>query len=157
MKLKELAQLILDTHHADMKAKVPPLAAKIEALRNQKKGDEQVERLYRSFFRLKADIESHLWKEEMILFPMIMQMDESGSAPTGCGIQGPVTQMNHEHAEVKLMLAEITDATKRIGGLDPEITTGCDWVNTDLYEHIRKEEEELFPGALKACGATLSA
>lgn len=156
MTLRQQIQIILDTHHADTKQKLPELAARIEALRKTRSGDQQTERLVRAFMQIKAEMESHMMKEEMILFPMI-ERAEAGMGMMGCGVQGPVSQMLYEHREAKNLLLEMTDAVKRIDGIDPEIAAGVTWLNDDLYEHIRKEEEELFPGALKACGVGMEA
>lgn len=153
MTLTEQVRTILDMHHATEKEKLQSLAQQIEALKQARGADEQVMRLYRSFFQLKAEMDNHMMKEEMILFPMIERSEAtSGAAMMGCGVQGPISQMLYEHREAKELLLQITDATKRIDGIDQGLSADVTWLNDDLYEHIRKEEEELFPGALRLCG-----
>lgn len=157
MTLTEQVQNILDTHHAPTKAKLPAIATRIAALRQSRNGDAHVERLARSFAQIKAEMESHMMKEEMILFPMIGRIEASGSVGlSGCGVEGPINQMNYEHREAKMLLLEMTDAVNRITGIDSEIRAEVAWLNVDLYEHIRKEEEELFPSALKASGVAVA-
>jgi iron-sulfur cluster repair protein YtfE (RIC family) len=97
-------------------------------------------------------------KEECILFPAIEQMEreqEGGPAASaaGCGLEGPIAQMRFEHRSAVQLLEQLRPCA---AGL--EAVAGSSWrrrfaeLADDLGEHIRLEEEELFPLAHRLAG-----
>lgn len=133
------ARDILDTHHALLKRELPRLEA---AFKDAPLG------LRQPFERLCRTMESHLMKEEQILFPAIFELCERGEM-VGCGLYGPIRQMEHEHQEIRAIEAELRGAARHAGALERDLVALLD----DLAEHARKEDEELFPAALTAMEA----
>ncbi len=132
--LSALAQQILDTHHALLKRELPRLEAAF------RQGDPA---LRRPFERLCRTLEAHLQKEEQILFPAILALCARGEL-SGCGVLGPIRQMEHEHEEIRAIEAELRQAAALAGPLEADLVALLD----DLAQHARTEDEALFPAAL---------
>jgi regulator of cell morphogenesis and NO signaling len=94
--------------------------------------------------RLTAELDSHMQKEEQILFPMM----RAGRHPM---IGGPIGMMRREHVEHGRQVAELTALTG--GFVPPEdacgtwhaLYTGLRKLADDLIEHIHTENSFLFP------------
>ncbi|MFN7143705.1 MAG: hemerythrin domain-containing protein [Myxococcota bacterium] len=130
-----LARAILDTHHALLKRELPLLEV---GLRD---ADPAVRV---PFGKLKRVLDEHLMKEEAILFPMILALCE-GNGGGGCGVHGPIAQMQHEHETIRALEEELRTERARAGTLGPDLLRLLD----DLAEHAAKEDEALFPAALR--------
>ncbi|WP_073974721.1 hemerythrin domain-containing protein [Erythrobacter donghaensis] len=79
---------------------------------------------------IKHMITKHALQEENVIYPMIAR--EAADA-TG--------ELNKEHGEVKAMLFELT----RMDKADPGFATTLAQLRSALEEHMREEEDELFP------------
>jgi regulator of cell morphogenesis and NO signaling len=107
-----------------------------------------------------AELTSHMMKEEMVLFPYIMKMEqarESGrpapAAPFGT-VGNPVQMMEMEHEASGNALKELRSLTGNYA--PPE--DACFSYNTlfaalkdfeaDLHQHIHLENNVLFPRAI---------
>lgn len=132
--LSALAQRILDTHHALLRRELPRLEA---ALRGGPPS------LRAPFTHLKDLLDSHLMKEEQILFPAIFAIAR-GEEPMGCGLGGPIDQMQHEHEQIRLLETALREAARDAGPLEQDLLTLLD----DLSLHADTEDEQLFPAAL---------
>ncbi len=98
-------------------------------------------------FRLKkmhGELEAHMKREELILFPM-MRQGLFGR------LSGPIAQMRLDHEEHDAMLGELKALT---GAFHPPagacgtwqaLYRGLDKLCTDLQEHIAIENDILFP------------
>lgn len=84
---------------------------------------------------LKHMIAKHAIEEENVIYPMLRRDDESGAVP----------DLHKEHGEIKAMLFELSDMEKA----DPGFSTLLQRLRGTLEEHMREEEEVLFP-ALRA-------
>lgn len=138
-----LANTILETHHAFLHRELPRLAA---ALRDAKP------QVRVPFGHLCRTMESHMMKEEQILFPAIIALAESGEM-SGCGVSGPIAQMCAEHDEIRTLETALRAASRAAGPLENDLLCLLD----DLAEHARKEDEELFPAALALAGVAVDA
>ncbi|MES2642375.1 MAG: hemerythrin domain-containing protein [Myxococcota bacterium] len=130
-----LAQSILDTHHALLHRELPRLAAAFR---------ERPKELRAPFMRLKQVMDEHMMKEERILFPMIITLGEGGPNG-GCGVDGPIAQMGAEHTGIRLLEDELRGVASLAGDEEEALMALLD----DLSEHARKEDELLFPSALR--------
>ncbi len=100
-----------------------------------------------AFVRLADDLDPHMQKEEMILFPAIRKADQDF-------LEGPIRVMGIEHVQVKKILDELRTLTA--GYVAPADATadhhalfaGLGNLQADLVEHIRLEDEVLFPRAM---------
>jgi regulator of cell morphogenesis and NO signaling len=161
--LKELIDHIINEHHAFLKKELPRLKGLREKVyrAHQQKHGPMLESVGRIFQKLRTDIEMHLAKEEQILFPAIKQIEnyieQGGSEPEmHCGsITNPISQMEYEHEVAGSLLAEIrkstsdyeppTDACESFKAL----YDGLRELQDNLHEHIHKENNILFPKAVK--------
>ncbi len=131
----ELAQSILDSHHALLRRELPRLA---EALAGAPP------RLRVPFQHLRRVMDDHMAKEENILFPAILALAR-GEAAGGCGVGGPIAQMMAEHDEIRTLEEALRSASREAGPLEPSLLALLD----DLGVHAAKEDELLFPAALE--------
>lgn len=129
-----LAQHILDTHHALLKRELPRLG---DFLR----GHDPAVRI--PFAKLRMLLDEHLFKEEQILFPMILALD-AGPGGAGCGVDGPIAQMRSEHDLIRGLEHEL----RRVAHLADAERGALIALLDDLAEHARREDEELFPRAI---------
>jgi regulator of cell morphogenesis and NO signaling len=161
-RLEALCGKIRDTHHVYLKENLPRLAALIvwENGKIDPSARGAMKTIAEGFRALSGEITAHLMKEEQILFPTIIKVERAlaGDPDAGrdihCGVSPPVRQMIFEHDGAKKLLREIKTASGAIrgrGGYVPEeLLSGLAQLDADLTEHIRKEEEELFPAAIRA-------
>jgi regulator of cell morphogenesis and NO signaling len=161
-RLEALCGKIRDTHHVYLKENLPRLAALIvwENGKIDPSARGAMKTIAEGFRALSGEITAHLMKEEQILFPTIIKVERAlaGDPDAGrdihCGVSPPVRQMIFEHDGAKKLLRDIktaSDAIRGRGGYVPEkLLSGLAQLDADLTEHIRKEEEELFPAAIRA-------
>ncbi|QDU89792.1 Iron-sulfur cluster repair protein YtfE [Pirellulimonas nuda] len=161
MGLTELADHIEQTHHAYLREELPRLdflTEKVSRVHGDK--DPRLATVREAFLALKNELEPHMMKEEVILFPLIRELEASADQPQqhGCGVAGPIRQMEHEHDLAGDALAILREATD--GFAPPEwacntyraMLDSLDQLEADMHQHIHKENNVLFPKAL-AMGA----
>lgn len=147
-----LTRYIEERYHARHREQLPRLASMAEKVENVHFGAEGVPAgLADVLRRLIGELEVHMKKEEQILFPAIRR----GGAP---GIEQPIAVMRADHDDHVGDVAEIRRLT---GGLAlPEGACGT-WTALysglaefvgDLEEHVRLENEVLFPPFEPAAG-----
>jgi regulator of cell morphogenesis and NO signaling len=158
----ELIDHILETHHAYLAAEMPRLAGLAEKVaKAHGPRHPYVHELKDVYASLRDELESHMAKEEQILFPMIRQMDAGASAPAfHCGsVQGPIRQMEFEHDSAAVALGRMRELTS--GYTPPEdacntfraLLDGLAGFEADLHAHIHKENNILFPRVAETEGA----
>jgi regulator of cell morphogenesis and NO signaling len=163
--LSRVVEEIEGTHHVYMKNEVPHLQQGVARLAEEAQGGpaaEHASELNQALRKLATEVAEHIFKEEQILFPTIRQIEEalSGAEPLnpailGCGTQGPVAQMNYEHEVAKAALERIAIAlegvmaSEGVPGTAAALRPKLQRLRDDLLEHIRAEEEDLFPRALE--------
>jgi regulator of cell morphogenesis and NO signaling len=156
--LPALIDHILNTHHAYMKTQLPreaALLAKVLHAHSDRHGD--MLRAVAAFYGpMKAELDGHLAKEEMVLFPLVRALD--GGAKAGsfhCGsVQNPIRVMWMEHdsagealAELRRLTSDYTapeDACNTFRALYFELAD----IERDLHRHIHLENNILFPRAI---------
>jgi regulator of cell morphogenesis and NO signaling len=151
-----LADHIESTHHVFMKQELPRLVAlrdRVAAAHGSR--HPELFELGGVLAAFRDEIDSHLMKEERVLFPLIRQLEAASTLPSvHCGsVNNPIRVMEHEHDAAGLALARMRDLT---GGyrIPPEgcesyraLMDGLAAVERDLHRHIHKENNLLFPGA----------
>jgi regulator of cell morphogenesis and NO signaling len=156
--LTELCDHIEQTHHVYLRNALPrlaKLATKVQAAHGR--DNPKLCELATTFGELFAELMPHMMKEEQVLFPAIRQLEESSQPmqfPFGT-IQSPINMMEHEHDQAGAALRKLRELTH--GYQIPEgacttyraLLTGLAELETDLHEHIHKENNILFPRAAK--------
>ena len=159
--LSLLIDHIVGTHHVYLKSELPRLQlllGKVQAAHGAHHGDSLLP-LRRAFDGLHAELDAHLAKEEMVLFPMIKGMEAAQRAArpapaAHCGsVNNPIGMMVHEHDNAGRAL----EAMRRDTGnytLPPDacntyraLFDGLLELEADLHRHIHLENNILFPRA----------
>jgi regulator of cell morphogenesis and NO signaling len=141
----ELTRYIETRYHARHREQLPPLAAMAESVETVHFGDDQVPGgLSNILRRMIGELEVHMKKEELILFPAIRK----GGGP---GIENPIAVMRDDHDDHATEVAAIRrltgDLTLPDGacGTWTALYAGLNEFITDLEEHVRLENDVLFP------------
>ncbi len=161
--LTELVQHIVSRYHGKLKQDLPGLSRMSEKVA-EVHGDRHPEtrEVAGVYQQLRAEMESHMMKEEGILFPIIVQVDQGNlSHPMAAHISHPIHVMEQEHESAGAALARMralsggfavpSDGCKTYEAL----YAGLDELERDLHAHIHLENNILFPRAIRAisCGA----
>ncbi len=158
MPLDELVDHIVATHHAYLTGELPRLqsmAAKVAEVHG--KADARLIELAQVITRLSEELQSHMMKEEEILFPIIRQLMHADTLPPmHCGeLANPIGVMEAEHDTVGGVLESMRRLTD--GYAPPQwacntyraLLDALHKLELDLHQHIHKENNILFPRALE--------
>ncbi len=161
--LHELVRHIVETHHSYLKLDLPVLTArthKVAAIHGSR--DPQVlPRMAQVLAGLRAELESHLFKEETILFPYIERYERAAmhgrplpAVPFG-SIANPIGMMEREHEGAGAALAEIRALSNDFElpayacSTVKALYEGLQVLESDLHLHIHLENNILFPRAMR--------
>ncbi len=159
--MADLISHIKTTHHKytrDEMARLAPLFDKVCSVHGQ--NHPELQQVRASFRGLVQELTTHMMKEEMVLFPYIVRMEEAFiqkepvlPSPFG-SVQNPVSMMEHEHDSAGNALRAMREASS--GYTAP--TEACISYQTlykaladfeaDLHQHIHLENNILFPRAI---------
>ncbi len=161
--LAELASHIVSTHHEYLKREFQPLSDRLDKVYrvyNERYGETFIG-LPEVFAALRAEMEMHMRKEEMILFPTIAAAEYAVTAgkplpmtPFG-SVGNPIRMMEAEHESSGQALAQIRTITRNFEIPDYACVTyralmnGFAELEQDLHLHIHLENNILFPRALE--------
>lgn len=141
----ELTRHIESRYHQRHRAQLPPLAEMAGRVETVHFGDEDLpEGLSDLLRRMIGEMEVHMKKEELILFPAI----RAGGAP---GIENPIAVMRADHDHHDRDIAEIRRLTRNLTlpegacGTWSALYAGLAEFIDDLTEHMRLENDVLFP------------
>ncbi len=171
--LTELIAHILETHHVYTRAeleRLESLLAKVVSV--HEKNHPELAALQKSFFVLKQDLLPHMYKEEQVLFPYLMEMEaliarqQSVPRPFFGSAQNPIRMMMLEHDAAGEALREMRALTQDYrlpADACPSyhnLYSGLAAFEADLHRHIHLENNLLFPRALaiesRAASATVA-
>ena len=167
MSLAALADHIETTHHAYVRAELPALVEKAERVAYKHGGrDPRLRAVAETVEGLAEEMFSHMAKEELVLFPLVRELERTGATSGHCGtIAHPIRQMEHEHDSAGSAVARLRELTD---GFTPDaeacnthraLLAGLAQFEADLHQHVHKENNILFPRALQvesraaACGS----
>ena len=154
--LTELADHIVDTHHAFLTTELPRVSGLTEKVFNAH-GEKRPElaKVKETFKLMREELESHMAKEENILFPAIRTLDSQAGPqafPFG-SVANPIGMMEHEHDDTGNALRRLRALT---GDFVPPqdacptyrvMLESLENLEQDLHLHIHKENNILFPRA----------
>jgi len=161
--LRELAQHIVTKHHKYLKRELPMLSerlAKVYRIYNERYGPT-LAGLPEVFEGLRSELESHMMKEERILFPAIASAEQAvatdGALPPlpFDTFASPISMMEAEHDGAGQALAQIRETTGGFAPPEYACTTyralmgGLQELERDLHLHIHLENNILFPRTIE--------
>ena len=160
--LSELLAHIQSTHHVYTRAEIArlsPLFDKVCSVHG--KNHPELLRLRQIFSGLAEELTTHLMKEEVVLFPYVLRMEEAVVAnepvlpPPFGSVRNPVAMMMNEHDGVGSALRSM----RQIGNGYAAPPDACISFQTlyqalvafeaDLHQHIHLENNILFPRAIE--------
>jgi regulator of cell morphogenesis and NO signaling len=155
--LRDLIGHILLRHHAYLRSEFPrigDLFAKVVSAHSER---QPVLFLVRDIFKvLRDELESHMMKEELILFPAIGKLEAASVAGVRapmCSIEQPIARMEHEHEMAGRAIAEMRHLTgdyaipQEACNAYRALFAALMKLETDLHRHIHLENNILFPRA----------
>jgi regulator of cell morphogenesis and NO signaling len=164
--LAELIDHILDKHHAFTRDEMERIGALAEKVASKHGANHpELLRVRTLFGQLCDDLRPHMFKEEMILFPYVKQMEQSVAAgrpmpyaPFGT-VGNPVRVMMSEHDTAGDILRELRATTADYAAPADACVSyqtlyrALEELEKDLHQHIHLENNILFPRAVKLEGA----
>ena len=160
--LAELIAHILDKHHTYTKEEIVRLEVLIEkVIGAHGENHPELLRLGSLFQQLCADLRPHMFKEEQILFPYIVEMERSAIqnrpapiAPFGT-VNNPIRMMMMEHDTAGELLRELRALSSNYN-VPPDgcisyqtLYSALEAFEKDLHQHIHLENNILFPRAVE--------
>jgi len=159
--LGDLVAHIKDTHHKYTReeiARLGPLFVKVCSVHGQ--SHPELAEIRTTFAGLAHELATHMMKEEMVLFPYIVRMEEAVIQhepvlpPPFGSVQNPISMMEHEHQSAGNALGAMREAS---GGYTPPADACMSYqtlyktlseFEADLHQHIHLENNILFPRAI---------
>ncbi|MCC6262061.1 MAG: hemerythrin domain-containing protein [Bryobacterales bacterium] len=171
--LTELMDHIVESHHAFCRNELPKLDALLKsAVEKYGRGRPELKQMQAFFARVSKDLLMHLLKEEETLFPYIAELEvrlRQGipvTWPRFGSVENPIRLLveDHDHTGGMLQMIRRLSSGFALPGGDSEesadLTALFDAFSAferDMREHIRAEDDLLFPRAIAlekaACGA----
>jgi regulator of cell morphogenesis and NO signaling len=161
MSLTQLADYIVQTHHAYVKNEMPQIYAYLHKVSS--KHDErhpELNKIFQAFTAVKEEMEGHMKKEELILFPRIKELqkiadDENANLQLNITyLQSPITVMEQEHDHAGSLLNDIRNLSNDYTPPQDACTTyrlsfaALKAFELDLHQHVHLENNILFPKAI---------
>jgi regulator of cell morphogenesis and NO signaling len=160
--LSELLAHIRSRHHAYTReeiARLGPLFDKVCSVHG--KNHSELLRLREVFSGLAEELTTHLMKEEMVLFPYILRMEEAVVAkepvlpPPFGSVRNPVAMMMNEHDGAGSTLRSMRQISNGYAA-PPDACISFQTLyqalaafEADLHQHIHLENNVLFPRAIE--------
>jgi regulator of cell morphogenesis and NO signaling len=162
MSLTQLADYIVQTHHAYVKNEMPQIHAYLQKV-SSKHGERHPElnKISQTFAAVKEEMEGHMKKEEMILFPRIIELQQLADNENAnlqlniTYLQSPITVMEQEHDHAGNLLNDIRILSNDYTPPQDACTTyrlsfaALKAFEMDLHQHVHLENNILFPKAIE--------
>jgi regulator of cell morphogenesis and NO signaling len=160
--LSELLAHIRSTHHVYTREEIARLGPLFDKVCSVHGGNHpELLRLREIFASLAEELTTHLMKEEMVLFPYILRMEEAAVAkepalppPVG-SVRNPVAMMRNEHdgaGNALRSMRQISDGYAAPPDACVSFRTlyqALAAFEADLHQHIHLENNVLFPRAIE--------
>ena len=152
----ELCAHLVDHHHGYLREELPPLRLLVDKVAQAHGGAHPELRDVQALFHATADeLEQHMVKEERILFPACVALEQGASGGFAFGsVENPIRMMLHEHDEVAAGLAGLRAATN---GYEQPVDACNSYramlerlavLEADTHRHVHEENNILFPRAI---------
>lgn len=154
----ELVDHIVKRHHTYVREALPMISAHLEKLASRHGGSHpeliEIESIFKA---VQEELEQHMQREEVILFPMVKEiglLQQSGSLASINNLnmlEGPMQVMEQEHENAGSSLYRIRALTGNYQAPEDACTTyricyhELREFETDLHAHVHLENNILFP------------
>jgi len=163
--LAELIDHIVAKHHVFTKTELQRLRALVDKVHSvHGENHPELTQLRSLFQNLSSELEPHMLKEEMVLFPYIVRLEnatqnqQSVNTPPFVTVANPVRMMMLEHEAAGYLLEKIRNLTNDYT-VPPDacisyktLYEALDELEKDLHQHIHLENNILFPRAVEMEG-----
>ena len=159
--LGSLIEHIVTTHHVYVKQEIPRLQQLLHKVVSvHGKNHPELGKIQQTFQPMAAELTSHMMKEEHILFPHIVALENAVNSgrpkprPVFGTLSNPVHMMQLEHDSAGAALKSISELT---GNYTPPeeacfsyktLFTALKEFESDLHQHVHLENNILFPRAI---------
>jgi regulator of cell morphogenesis and NO signaling len=156
--LADLIDDIVTSYHQPLRKELPRLAALLEKVAKAH-GDNHPEtvKVLDVFKAFRQELELHMQKEELILFPGIKSIEAGGNPRAfGCGggVEHPIEMMIQEHDAAGDALSTMRQLTNNF--LPPQdacntykiLLQSLAELELEMHQHVHKENNILFPRTL---------
>jgi regulator of cell morphogenesis and NO signaling len=164
LSLAQLAEYIVMTHHSFVKKEMPVILGYLQKVVSRH-GDRHPEmiKVLQLFTAVKEEMEGHMQKEELILFPRIKDIEHQLTEGKQIIINStyllsPINMMEQEHDHAGSLLAEIRQLINDYNPPADACTTyrlcyaSLQAFELDLHQHVHLENNILFPKAMQLFG-----
>ncbi len=157
--VSELISHIVDVHHVFLRSELPRInALAMRCSRAHGARHPELRCLVEEFRTFADDLEIHMMKEERVLFPLAIALENGDSAGTAhCGgVEFPIAVMEAEHQDAGAALQRFSDLTSHYSvpqdgcGTWIELCKALAALDLDLRHHIHEENNLLHPRLLSA-------
>jgi regulator of cell morphogenesis and NO signaling len=158
MGISELCDHIEETHHAHLRETLPRLMMLTDKVANAHgERNANLIAVRDLFIDFRAELEAHMMKEEMILFPLCRQMEAAtGPVRAHCGsVANPIRVMFAEHDDAGEAMEKFRAWTNDYTAPDGACNTyramldALATLEADMHQHVHKENNILFPRAIE--------
>jgi regulator of cell morphogenesis and NO signaling len=158
--LRDLIGHIQRRYHEPLRRELVRLAELLEKVVSRHGGHlpDRLQPLQQTFERLKTELLAHMAKEDEVLFPVVVALENGAPSPVPHvreWIASPIAMMEMEHGEAGAALASIRELTD---GFAPPawacptfrgLYYGLAQLETDMHVHVHLENNILFPRAIQ--------
>jgi regulator of cell morphogenesis and NO signaling len=161
IKLYQLSEYIVYTHHGFIKKEMPQILSYLEKVSTKHgKRHNELYKIAELFVDLSNELTHHLHSEETILFPRIKQLEQNGFEPIPFDINHyqylelPIIDMEDDDEDAGIKMSEIRRLTNNYTPPRDACTTfkllySClHAFEIDLHQYVHLENNILFPKAL---------
>lgn len=156
--LRDLIAHIQQRYHAHLREELPRLGAMLDRVvsRHGEHLPETLLPLQRTFEELSEELLTHMMKEDRVLFPSIVALEDGHARADGDAarwLEAPIAAMETEHELAGAALAAMRARTSGYAPPDWACPTfrglyfGLAQLETDMHVHVHLENHILFPRA----------
>jgi regulator of cell morphogenesis and NO signaling len=162
---EELITHIVEFHHRYLRERLPIIDMQLDkVIEHHGMGHPDLHEMKSVFHALREELETHMLKEERVLFPWAKQLASGLDAEMAhhcMHVSMPIQQMEREHDSAGRMLERLKELS---GGFTPptdacatyqQMYKGMMDLTRDLHAHIHKENNILFPNVLTLAKASV--
>lgn len=157
--LESLCKHIISEFHIPLReqlAQMEKLASKVARVHGA--NHPEMVKVFEILSIFKVQLEMHMQKEEIVLFPSIVSLERGNTVQTmGCGggIDRPISVMLQEHDDAGAAMMQMRNLTNNYTppadacGSFRVLLSLLKELEQDMHEHVHLENNVLFPRALK--------